>query len=639
MQEYTFNTEHTVITLKPLNESRLNDFRVLSTSDSLWRTYITGELYKRTGGSVTMDEFLTVLSGTDYTLNDIYTMLIEGCFDFNLHGIDCCDINDELGCDIQLGFEGNDTIDPEDVDDVAYRLQTARGLSDDELKMLINLLRDVGRGFDGLAQIEHFIINRNAAPAAKTQEENTMTTQDTSTAQDAPMITLTRLSQNQITMIGNFGTQVAGKMSMNLPAETALDHFTAMLDAEPAEGMTTTQHKRIVKQIIGKVAKATGVTVEVKSRVRMPNNLPATVVKMRTSKTQQAMLDYLDKKFITGFVFGRGATYTAIDLVLRDSAIALLTEMHSHRLNTRSCTTLINRLGDYETMQASLPTTDISELVSPDMFADAPVVDAPSSLPTDIDVGDLFDNLEPAIAPKAQEPADVSHDVAADILADLTDEPAPALDVDHDLDSIFDDLQPSIGFQDDSWNDMLEPTQEQLDAIEEEEYRNAPCEDDPEELAAFELLEAKVHNKNKQSPAHQATSIEEYRAMINGYADEDNDVPADDNTVSIEEVSLEDDGDDDDNNFAAYGEWDDVSLPLTREYWGDAIGRADVILADMGFEVEDDYVTLPRKHVKSMVIRLRQLSIHGYQGADINYDFEDELDAELDLWSEAQWEG
>lgn len=616
-----------------LPESRLNDFRVLSTSDSLWQSYLTAELYKRTGGLVTVTDLLNFSDN----LNDLYTMLIEGCFTFILKGDDAATISTGES-EMSLTLEGDDVLDPDDVDDACYRLQQTRGLSDDELNKLLTLYPKLG--VNVVARLKHLIINRNAAPAAKTQEENTMTTQDTSTAQDAPMITLTRLSQNQITMIGNFGTQVAGKMSMNLPAETALDHFTAMLDAEPAEGMTTTQHKRIVKQIIGKVAKATGVTVEVKSRVRMPNNLPATVVKMRTSKTQQAMLDYLDKKFITGFVFGRGATYTAIDLVLRDSAITLLTEMHSHRLNTRSCTTLINRLNDYETMQTSLPTTDISELVSPDMFADAPVVDAPSSLPTDLDVGDLFDNLEPAIAPKAQEPADVSHDVAADILADLTDEPAPALDVDHDLDSIFDDLQPSIGFQDDSWNDMLEPTQEQLDAIEEEEYRNAPCEDDPEELAAFELLEAKVHNKNKQSPAHQATSIEEYRAMINGYADEDNDVPADDNTVSIEEVSLEDDGDDDDNNnFAAYGEWDDVSLPLTREYWGDAIGRADVILADMGFEVEDDYVTLPRKHVKSMVIRLRQLSIHGYQGADINYDFEDELDAELDLWSEAQWEG
>jgi hypothetical protein len=352
------------------------------------------------------------------------------------------------------------------------------------------------------------------------------------------------------------------------------------------------------------------------------------------------MLDYLDKKFITGFVFGRGATYTAINLVLRDSAIALLTEMHSHRLNTRSCTTLINRLGDYETMQGSLPTTDITELVAPDMFADAPVVDAPK-LPTNLNMDDLFDDLEPATAPKAQEPApDVSHDVAADILSDLLDEPAPALDVDQDINDILDDLQPSFNVhQDDSWNELLEPSQEELDAIEEEEYRNAPCEDDPEELAAFELLEAKVHNKNKQSPAHKATTIEEYRAMINGYADEDNDVPTDENTVSIEEVALEDDGDDDDDAFAAYGEWDEVSLPLTREYWGDAIGRADVILADMGFEVEDDYVTLPRKHVKSMVIRLRQLSIHGYQGADILDEFEDEIDDELDLWSAAQWQG
>jgi hypothetical protein len=616
----------TIMISHVIPESRLNDFRVISTSNSLWQSYLTAELYKRTGGLVTVTDLLNFSDN----LNDLYTMLIEDCFTFILKGDDAATISTGES-EMSITLEGDDVIDPDDVDDACYRLQQTRGLSDNELKTLTTLYPKLG--FNVIARLKHLIINRTA-PAAKTQEENTMTTQDTA------MITLTRLSQNQITTIGDFGTLITGKMSMTMPADTALAHFTAMLDSEPAEGVTKTQHKRVVKQIIGKVAKATGVDVPKQSRVRMPNNLPATVVKMRTSKTQQAMLDYLDKKFITGFVFGRGATYTAINLVLRDSAIALLTEMHSHRLNTRSCTTLINRLGDYETMQGSLPTTDITELVSPDMFADAPVVDAPK-LPTNLNMDDLFDDLEPAIAPKAQEPAiDTSHDVAADILSDLLDEPAPALDVDQDINDILDDLQPSFNVhQDDSWNELLEPSQEELDAIEEEEYRNAPCEDDPEELAAFELLEAKVHNKNKQSPAHKATTIEEYRAMINGYADEDNDVPADENTVSIEEVALEDDGDDDDDAFAAYGEWDEVSLPLTREYWGDAIGRADVILADMGFEVEDDYVTLPRKHVKSMVIRLRQLSIHGYQGADILDEFEDEIDDELDLWSAAQWQG
>lgn len=627
MQADFYETDDVTIMIdRFIPESRLNDFRVISTADSLWQSYLTAELYKRTGGLVTVTDLLNFCDD----LNDLYTMLVEGCFTFILKGDDAATISTGES-EMSITLEGDDVLDPDDVDDACYKLQQARGLTNNELNKLLTLYPKLG--FNVVARLKHLIINRNAAPAAKTQEENTMTTQETT-----PMITLTRLSQNQIAMIGDFGTQVAGKMSMNLPAETALDHFTAMLDAEPAEGMTKTQHKRIVKQIIGKVAKATGVTVEVKSRVRMPNNLPATVVKMRTSKTQQAMLNYLDKKFITGFVFGRGATYTAVDLVLRDSAIALLTEMHSHRLNTRSCTTLINRLGDYETMQASLPTTDISELISPDMFADAPIVDAPT-LPTNMDVGDLFDDIVPAIAPQAQEPAlDVSHDVAADILSDLTGEPAPALDVDNDINSILDDLQPSfLVHQDDSWNEMLEPTQAELDAIEEEEYRNAPCEDDPEELAAYELLEAKVHNKNKQSPAHQATSIEEYRAMINGYADEDSDVPADENTVSIEEVALEEDGDDD--AYAAYGEWDEVSLPLTREYWGDAIARADAILADMGFAVEDDYVTLPRKHIQSMNIRLRQLAIHGYRGANIIDDHEEDIDNELDLWSEAQWQG
>lgn len=590
MQEY--QNDLALITCKPMSESRLNDFRVLSTSASLWQSYLTAELYKRTGGVVTVTDLLNFSDN----LNDLYTMLIEGCFDFILLEPDHVQSTSEL--DVQVAFDGDAEVHPDDVDDVAYRLQQTHGLSDDELKLLVTMCHDARKGFNGLAQIKHLVINRY------TQEAKPMTTQDTTTAKDVPMITLTRLSQNQISMIGDFGTQVAGKMSMNLPAETALDHFTALLDAEPAEGMTVTQHKRIVKQLISKVATATGVTVEVKSRVRMPNTLPATVVKMRTSKTQQSMLDYLDKKFITGFVFGRGGTYTAVDLSLRDSAIALLTEMHSHRLNTRSCTTLINRLRDYETMQASLPTTDISELVSPDMFADAPIVEKT------FDAGDLFDDLEPAIAPAVKS--------------------APKTFDDGDL---FDNFEPTIGR---SWDDMQEPTQEELDAIEEEEYRNAPCEDDPEELAAFELLEAKVHNKNKQSTAHQATTIEEYRAMINGYADEDNDVPEDENTVSIEEIDLEDA---DDDAFAAYGEWDEVSLPLTREYWGDAIHRADAILADMGFEVEDDYVTLPRKHVRSMVIRLRQLSVHGYQGNDIDYDFEDELDAELDIWSEAEWQG
>ena len=429
-----------------------------------------------------------------------------------------------------------------------------------------------------------------------------------STMQDT--IKLTRLSPLQVITLNEM--DIAFNITTNsceLDASIAMDAVKGAHSLLPTDASSD---RRVLKQIMRKIAKATGGELEVKTRRRYANTLPTYAVKVKTSKTQQAILAYLDHKFLTGLVLGKGATFTAIDLSYRDAAVIYLGELRDHRISARSCSTLVRRLNELEQNEhvptpAVTPDEVLADIIEPAM--------------------DVFDDPTPAVAPDQHDdflalisaPAPAPEPVPAP-----APEPAPVID-EAMLDDIFGSGEPM------SMSSLLdlteaEPTAEELALIEAEEeaYRNAPVEDSPEELAAYELLEAKVHNRNPLSPVHQATTLEELReAEAQAIASSD---------TGLELVSL-DELDEDEPDARDPDEM--VTLRITAQYWDGLMDRVEFLLLDMGYEISDGCVDITRRHAKSLSPVFHKIAMHGYRDANIDFDFEDEVDEELHAWAEA----
>lgn len=443
-----------------------------------------------------------------------------------------------------------------------------------------------------------------------------------STMQDT--IKLTRLSPIQVITLDEMDIAFnITKNSCELDASIAMDAVKGAHSLLPTDASSD---RRVLKQIMRKIAKATGEELEVKTRRRYANTLPAHAVKVKTSKTQQAILAYLDLKHLTGLVLGKGATFTAIDLSYRDAAVIYLGELRDHRLSARSCSTLVRRLNELEQNEhvptpAVTPDEVLADIIEPamDVFAEPAPVPAP-------DQHDDFLALISAPAPEpapepvpAPEPAPEPEPVPV---------PAPVID-EAMLDDIFGSGEPM------SMSSLLdlaeaEPTAEELALIEAEEeaYRNAPVEDSPEEIAAYELLEAKVHNRNPLSPVHQATTLEELREA------EEQAIASSD--TGLELVSLDElDEDEDEDESLARDPDEMVTLRITAQYWDGLMDRVEFLLLDMGYEVSDGCVDITRRHAKSLSPVFHKIAMHGYRDANIDFDFEDEVDEELHAWDEA----
>lgn len=597
----TFEIKDFTITYTPMTEKRLNDFRVISTHSSLWADKVNAELHRRSGGALKIADVIHI---TD-NMNDLYTLL----------------------------FNDNITI-----------TKTAE-----------------------LPQ----------------QETDTMN-----------KITLKRLSQNQVTILtqSDLETEVVGHSQIAIPVEGALETLQA-LEAE----QENTKVKRVVQQLIKKVAAATGVDLGTKTRSRLPNTLPTNIVKVKTSKTQQRILAYVHKRYLSSLIHHEGGTFTAINTDHRDAAVVHLADLNDHKLSARSCATLIRKLNELEvtapvqvtndefaeildSAPAPVASTTIADLFGEEVAAEletAPVVDADQGDLFEPAPADEFDDIlgtKPAPVLGGKEVTQEEYDAAMSTPAELglvklgndfvTQEEydvAMAEDArnreerkrayDAEMEKAYHDDQTSA-FEPErqlGLSELLatlngdsdaEPTQADLDAIEAE---MSDDEIDAQWEADLQLRELKAKHRDPNSPMHEATSVDEYWNILERVQREDEIA----NAAGVEFVSLDeaeldgDNGDDDGHDFGCPDERfpdDEITLALTAEYWGAAVGAIVKSLEDIGVEYGDDEVTLTRELAGMIEQRLYDIASGSQSsrfGGEIDWDFEDEVDEELAAWSAA----
>lgn len=471
-------------------------------------------------------------------------------------------------------------------------------------------------------------------------------------------ITLKRLSQNQVTVLTQSAleTEVVDHCQITIPVEGALQTLQALADEQ-----TNTKVKRVVQQLIKKVAAATGVELGTKTRNRLPNTLPANIVKVKTSKNQQRILAYVHKRYLSSFIHHEGGTYTAINTDHRDAAVVHLADLNDHKLSARSCATLIRKLNELEVAAPVQVTSDefaeildsapapVASTTMADLFGEevaAELESAPETAPVvDANQGDLF---EPA-------PADEFDDI-------LGTKPAITVDgkqitqeeYDAEMEKAYHDDQTSA-FEPEgqlSLSELLatlngdsdaEPTQADLDAIEAE---MSDDEIDAQWEADLQLRELKAKHRDPNSPMHEATSVEEYWDILERVQREDDIANAAGvEFVSLDEAELDDeadlDGDEDGHDFGCPDERypdEEITLALTAEYWGSAVGAIVKSLEDIGVEYGEDEVTLTRELAGMIEQRLYDIASGSQSsrfGGEIDWDFEDEVDEELAAWSDA----
>lgn len=518
-----------IITLDPMEETRLDAFRVISTTDDLWRGYVSAELSKRTDGAVKLDDLLSFTTN----LNDLYTLLVEGRFTF------------------------------------------------------------------------------------------------TTPNKDQDMNTLKRLSEAQLQLLNSLGyTATDSRCQREVDAVQCLADVRARLATATDAG-----ERRVIRQLIKKLAPLAGEVLEVKTRKRMPNTLPEGVTKIKTSTNQALILQYLHNKFLSNLVVATGRTYTAINVEYASTASIYLGELKDHKLSTRSCATLIKRLEEVATT-APAPVTvedlapwDMITAAAPEAEAEpAPVMDLLSLIAQAEPEVKAEPEAEPAPAAEAEaEPApeadffETLAQAAKD--AQTAPEPAPAAEVDFfealAQAQVTKDAAPWDLFYDneEAWGD--EPTDEELAALEAEEEAHA--------IDQIELQELKLRHRHIHPSLEAAESTDEYHAALARLQALDAEYEA---KPEVETVSLEDAG------LTEITPTPDgyADLPLDEEQWGDAWEGVEKLLVDYGYTVEDGYITIHEDHARVLLPRLRHISLHGYQGMFVDDEYEDDVDDCIDTW-------
>ena len=183
------------------------------------------------------------------------------------------------------------------------------------------------------------------------------------------------------------------------------------------------------------------------------------------------------------------------------------------------------------------------------------------------------------------------------------------------------------------------PTQEELDAIEAEGLSDAEV--DAQFEADLQLRELKAKHRDPNSPMHSATSVGEYWDILERVQREDELA----NTEGVEFVSLDEVEQDEDDSYMSIeverAADDVITLPLTRDYWFTAWEACWDCLRDCGVELivgDEDNVTLTRDQAEMVVPRLHQIASGSQSarfGGEIDWDYDDEVDAELEAWEEA----
>jgi hypothetical protein len=196
---------------------------------------------------------------------------------------------------------------------------------------------------------------------------------------DTPLYTLKRLSNKQLEI---FSLCPAATLNLKWVTFTDADALVSELDA------LTGVDQRTQMKCARRVIQATGGAVDVKRRQAAPACLPCHI-RIRTSEQARGVLTFIDKHLISGAVSAVTRTHT---LVLKSHAadlLRVLRDMHTMKINTRSCHALISALE-----QAPAPATDTFNAAplitppAPDTFSAAPLIAADGGADLDTDDGD-----------------------------------------------------------------------------------------------------------------------------------------------------------------------------------------------------------------------------------------------------------
>ena len=418
------------------------------------------------------------------------------------------------------------------------------------------------------------------------------------------MNTLKRLSEAQLQLLNSLGYTATGSR-----CQREVDAVQCLADVRARLSTTTDAgERRVIRQLIKKLAPLAGEVLEVKTRTRMPNKLPEGVTKIKTSTNQALILQYVHNKFLSNLVVATGRTYTAINVEYASTASFYLGELKDHKLSTRSCATLIKRLEEVATTAPAPVAAPVAveDLAPWDMITAAAPEAAPEAAPV-MDLLSLIAQAEPAPAAEPEVKAEPEAAPAAEpdffealAQAQATKDAAP-------WDLFYDNEE--------AWGD--EPTDEELAALEAEEEAHA--------IDQIELQELKLRHRNIHPSLEAAESTDEYHAALARLQALDAEYEA---KPEVETVSLEDAG------LTEIAPTPDgyADLPLDEEQWGDAWEGVEKLLVDYGYTVEDGYITIHEDHARVLLPRLRHISLHGYQGMFVDDEYEDDVDDCIDTW-------
>lgn len=148
-----------------------------------------------------------------------------------------------------------------------------------------------------------------------------------------------------------------------------------------------------------RVLQATGGVVEVKPRQRTPRREAPNAIKVRTSEAQRGVLTFIEKYLASGLIAGMTSDHTYVNPCKVRDALVIIQDMHTMKLNTRACHSLIHALEPYRTAP-HVDTFNAAPLITPpaaDPFNTAPLI-----IPVDEQVpaaDDDDDDAAPVVSP------------------------------------------------------------------------------------------------------------------------------------------------------------------------------------------------------------------------------------------------
>ena len=182
------------------------------------------------------------------------------------------------------------------------------------------------------------------------------------------MITLKRLSPAQLEVFSRAPHVTVTGKQVTFEESTAPALITAL------EEMTGDQRTRM--KCARRVKLATGQEVTVKKRPRPP--VIHNAVKVRVSEAQRGVLTFINKHVLAGVIAGDTRAYMYIQGAQVSALVTLLEDLHTMKVNTRACSSLISTLEAHRAEQ----------------FAAAPLITTPAPAPAPVQDDEAWEEDE-----------------------------------------------------------------------------------------------------------------------------------------------------------------------------------------------------------------------------------------------------